>query len=121
MSDSPYPLFDPAYLTDQEQVRLQNLQTLIAAGVEPYPARVQRTHTIAEARALHAEGNATGEVSIAGRLKAFRNMGKGAQDLHQYVQAHARLIEKLYFAYTTCPSCAKAYGHNYVVAFAKVA
>jgi len=76
VSDSPYPLFDPAHLTDQEQVRLQNLQTLIAAGVEPYPARVQRTHTIAEARALHAEGNATGEVSIAGRLKAFRNMGK---------------------------------------------
>ncbi|MCC6996631.1 MAG: hypothetical protein IT370_18615 [Deltaproteobacteria bacterium] len=51
----------------------------------------------------------------------FRNMGKWAKDMHRYVQAHARLIEKLYFAYTTCPSCAKAYGHNYVVAFAKVA
>ena len=30
-------------------------------------------------------------------------------------------IEKLYCWYTTCPKCAKAYGENYVVLFAKVA
>jgi len=29
-------------------------------------------------------------------------------------------LDKLYFGYTTCPSCAKAYGKNYVVLFAKV-
>lgn len=31
-----------------------------------------------------------------------------------------RTLEKLYFGYTTCPKCAKAYGKNYVVLFAKV-
>jgi hypothetical protein len=36
------------------------------------------------------------------------------------VQAQGRTLEKLYFAYTTCPACAKAYGKNYVIAFAKV-
>jgi hypothetical protein len=47
-----HPLFDPANLTDQEAARLKNLEGLIAAGVEPYPARATRTHTIAAARAL---------------------------------------------------------------------
>lgn len=29
-------------------------------------------------------------------------------------------MEQLYFAYTTCPKCAKAYGHNWVIVFARV-
>lgn len=28
---------------------------------------------------------------------------------------------ELYFHYTTCPKCAKKYGHNYVVLFTEVA
>jgi hypothetical protein len=30
------------------------------------------------------------------------------------------MLKKLYFSYTTCPACAKAYGKNYVVLFAQV-
>jgi hypothetical protein len=29
-------------------------------------------------------------------------------------------MEKLYFYYTMCPKCAKAYGQNYTVILAKV-
>ena len=76
MSESPHSLFDPTQLTDQEQARLQNLQALRAAGIDPYPARVQRTHTIAQVRELHTTGNSPASVTITGRLKAFRNMGK---------------------------------------------
>lgn len=76
MSDSPHHLFDPANLTDQERARLQNLQTLIDAGIEPYPARVKRSHTIAEARALHTENATETEVTVTGRLKRIRIMGK---------------------------------------------
>lgn len=75
MSDSSHPLLDPANLSDQEQARRQNLQTLIDAGIDPYPARVQRTHSMAEARALHESGQ-TGPVTIVGRIKAIRVMGK---------------------------------------------
>ncbi|MCE7984919.1 MAG: lysine--tRNA ligase [Caldilinea sp. CFX5] len=86
MSESSHHLFDPAHLTDQEQARLQNLQTLVEAGIDPYPARVQRSHTIAAARALYTngdfeqspvtEGEPTVEVSVTGRLKRIRVMGK---------------------------------------------
>ena len=76
MSESSHHLFDPAQLTDQEQARLKNLQTLVEAGVDPYPARVQRTHTIAAARALYTETMPETQVTVTGRLKRIRVMGK---------------------------------------------
>ena len=76
MSESSHHLFDPAQLTDQEQARLHNLQTLVEAGIDPYPARVQRTHTIAAARALYTEGMPETQVTVTGRLKRIRIMGK---------------------------------------------
>jgi lysyl-tRNA synthetase class 2 len=72
-----HPLFDPERLSDQEQSRLKNLQGLIEAGIDPYPARAKRTHTIAAARALYEQGKSEGqEVSVAGRLRRIRIMGK---------------------------------------------
>ena len=76
MTDSPLELFDPSNLTDQEQARLANLRGLIAAGIDPYPARVERTHTIAEARALHEAGASDTVVTVTGRLTRNRDMGK---------------------------------------------
>ena len=29
-------------------------------------------------------------------------------------------VKKYYFYFTTCPKCAKKYGHNYIVAFAQI-
>lgn len=76
-TETPHALFDPANLTDQEQVRLQNLQALVASGITPYPARVERTHTIAAARSLYESGAAGEEpVTVTGRLKRIRVMGK---------------------------------------------
>lgn len=50
----------------------------------------------------------------------FRDAGNWAREMKDYVAQQGRTLEKLYFGYTTCPSCAKAYGKNYVVLFAKV-
>ncbi len=77
MTDAAESLFAPEHLTDQEQARLHNLQALREAGIDPYPARVKRSHSIAAARALY-EANDLGDepVSIAGRLKRIRVMGK---------------------------------------------
>jgi hypothetical protein len=38
----------------------------------------------------------------------------------EYVENKGRKLKKLYFSYTTCPRCAKAYGKNYVVLFAQI-
>lgn len=50
----------------------------------------------------------------------FSDAGKWAEDMKRHVESTGHTMQKLYFAYTTCPRCAKAYGHNYVVLFAKV-
>lgn len=50
----------------------------------------------------------------------FRQAGDWARQMQDHVAAKGRTLEKLYFGYTTCPKCAKAYGKNYVVLFAKV-
>ena len=59
---------------------MEKLERLRARGVEPYPRRVKRTHTIAEAlaalEAAEAAGQEGGQVAIAGRLRSMRVMGK---------------------------------------------
>jgi lysyl-tRNA synthetase class 2 len=65
---------------DERARRLAKLDTLRAAGVDPYPVRFDRDRTIAE---LHAEygaleaGAETGDVvRVAGRLLLIRRQGK---------------------------------------------
>lgn len=50
----------------------------------------------------------------------YQNVGKWASEMQQYVKEKDKVIKKLYFSYTTCPKCAKAYGKNYVVLFAQI-
>jgi hypothetical protein len=42
------------------------------------------------------------------------------KEINAYVASKNKKIKKYYFYYTTCPKCAKKYGHNYVVAFTEV-
>jgi hypothetical protein len=50
----------------------------------------------------------------------FRDAPKWANAMREYVAGAGKKLDKLYFGYTTCPACAKAYGKNYVVLFARV-
>ncbi len=50
----------------------------------------------------------------------FQNVAKWAKEMVEYVKFKDKNLEKLYFCYTTCPKCAKVYGKNYVVLFAKI-
>jgi hypothetical protein len=38
----------------------------------------------------------------------------------EYVKSKGKTMKRMYFFYTTCPACAKAYGKNYVVILAEV-
>ncbi len=50
----------------------------------------------------------------------YQRAGQWAKEMEAYVANKGRKIKKLYFSYTTCPKCAKAYGKNYVVLFAQI-
>src|SRR5436190_21879064 len=65
-----------------ERERLDKLQRIKDRGIEPYPNRVQRTHTtqaaIAEYDAAEPQGEAAEsiEVAVTGRLRSVRVTGK---------------------------------------------
>lgn len=72
-------------LSALEKIRLEKLQALRRMGIDPYPTRAERTHTSAEAIAAFeaaeraaGEGNPPAEVrvTLAGRLRSARPMGK---------------------------------------------
>ena len=50
----------------------------------------------------------------------YSRAGHWAKEMKDYVQSKGKILKKMYFSYTTCPKCAKAYGKNYVVLFAQV-
>ena len=67
-------------LTELEQQRAEKLERLRNVGVNPYPHRVNRTHTLAEALAAYEAAEAAAEegppVSVTGRIRSIRTMGK---------------------------------------------
>ena len=67
------------------QVRLEKLERIRQRGIEPYPHNYERTHTSAQAEELFAQAEAeqpenarTESVSVAGRIVAFRGMGRAS-------------------------------------------
>ena len=67
-------------LPEQMQVRREKRDRLIARGVDPYPVKVARTHTLAQVREEHghlAAGEETDVVvGVAGRVVFQRNTGR---------------------------------------------
>ena len=65
--------------TPLEKVRLEKLEELRAEGIEAYPTRAKRTHmsteAISEFEAKEKDGVEV-KVTLAGRLRASRSMGK---------------------------------------------
>ncbi len=81
--------------------RREKFQRLRDRGIEPFPHRYRRTHTVREAVALFraeeangGEETRTAPVSLGGRIMALRGMGKASfidlQDGTGHIQAHLR-------------------------------
>ena len=67
--------------TSLEQNRLEKLEHLRAIGIEPYPNRVERTHTSEEIIKAFEAAEAGGQTepvtgTLTGRLRSMRPMGK---------------------------------------------
>jgi len=72
-------------LSDLVKARLEKLQALRAMGIDPYPARVRRTHSATEALTLFETAEAQGaldelpsELHLAGRIVSLRIMGRAS-------------------------------------------
>jgi hypothetical protein len=50
----------------------------------------------------------------------YSSVPKWVKEMNMYLSKKHEKSKRYYFYFTTCPKCAKKYGHNYVVAFAQV-
>ncbi len=81
------------------QARLEKLRRLREEGIDPYPPRFSRSHSIGEVIAgfssLATEEHSGEQVMIAGRLIALRRMGRAVfldlRDVSGRIQVHASL------------------------------
>jgi hypothetical protein len=68
----------------------------------------------------------TENIKISGKMFSkvyeghFKDTGKWMKDFKNTIQTKGIKAEKMFMWYTTCPKCAKKYGKNFVVIFAKV-
>ncbi len=86
MSETPPGPVADDDLPEQMQVRREKRQRLLDRGIEPYPADVERTHTIRQIRETFDTALSAGElepdtrtgerVAITGRVIFLRNTGK---------------------------------------------
>ncbi|TMB82656.1 MAG: lysine--tRNA ligase [Chloroflexi bacterium] len=66
-------------MADEREMRLQRLHTLREQGINPYPNRVKRTHTISEILQHFDEWQGPeGAFTVTGRIRLMREMGKVA-------------------------------------------
>src|SRR5258707_13765933 len=69
-------ILEEHFMTDQREVRLQRLHALRERGINPYPNRVERTHTIAEVlQHFDAWRGEEGDFILTGRIRLMRSQG----------------------------------------------
>ena len=83
-------------MADEREIRLQRLHALREQGINPYPNRVMRTHTILEILQHFDEWQGPeGSFTITGRIRLMREMGKVAfvkiEDGTGSIQAYFRI------------------------------
>ena len=83
-------------MADEREIRLQRLHALREQGINPYPNRVMRTHTISEILQHFDEWQGPeNSFTITGRIRLMREMGKVAflkiEDGTGNIQAYFRI------------------------------
>jgi len=50
----------------------------------------------------------------------FKEISNWIKEFKQFLEKQTKPVKDLFVFYTTCPNCAKVYGHNYIVLFGKI-
>ena len=107
-------LIDKANAKSKYQMMLTDSTSLF--GMDIYIAVKEKAKKIKGAKIAFISGTFLTKVFEG----PYSNTGKWAKEMENYVKRKKKKMKKLYFSYTTCPRCAKIYGKNYVVLFAKI-
>jgi hypothetical protein len=108
-------------LTKKCGVEVTDINDFIVMSYDPSPWKSELYMTVT---GEHPDLKNTVKLSGTFLTKVFdgpyNNIPKYMKEMEAYVQKQGRTSKKYYFYYTTCPKCAKKYGHNYIVVFVEV-
>lgn len=91
---------------------------LLATDPSPWKSELYMTVTkeVPGAENVRLSGNYLSKVFDG----PYNAVPKWIKEMENYVLSEGKKVKKYYIYFTTCPKCAKIYGHNYAVAFAQV-
>jgi hypothetical protein len=92
---------------------------MLGEELSPFRSNIylEVTHYVPEANMIALSGTFLAKAFEG----PFRNAPRWIAEMERLVSARGQKVLRLLFGYTTCPSCARAYGENYVVLYAQVA
>jgi len=97
-----------------------NIKDFLLLAYDPSPWRSELYMTVTK------EVPGADNVRLSGRYitKVFdgpyNSPPKWVKEMDSFVKSKGKTPKKYLFYFTTCPRCAKVYGHNYAVVFAQV-
>lgn len=74
------------------------------------------SHDVPGAEMVHLSGDFLTKVFDG----PYSEIPRWCEELESMVLDRGEFLKRIWFFYTTCPRCAKTYGHNYVVGFAEL-
>ena len=91
---------------------------MLAYDPSPWKSEIYMTVTkeVPDARNVNLSGTYLTQVFDG----PYNAVPKWIKAIDAYVASKGKKVKRYYFYYTTCPKCAKKYGHNYCVAFTEV-
>ena len=86
------------------------------------PSPWKSEHYIAVTKEVPSANNAKLSGTFVSKVfdGPFNAVPKWIKEMDKYLTEKGKKSKKYYFYFTTCPKCAKKYGHNYVVVFAQI-
>ena len=104
-------IIDKACARSKDQIILTDEKSLWGADIY-----IAVSDKIAEANMTTISGTFLSKVFEG----PYHEVGHWVKEMTEYAKNTNKIVKKLYFYYTTCPKCAKAYGKNYVVLLAQI-
>lgn len=109
-----------------EKVRLAgalpDIKDSLLLSYDPSPWKSELYYAVSK----FVPGGDTKNVTISGNFISkvfegpYNHIPKWIKEMEAFVKDQGHQVKKYYFYYTTCPKCAKKYGHNYVVILAEI-
>lgn len=97
-----------------------DMNDFIAMATDPTPFKSEFymavTKSVPEAENVKLSGTFMTKVFDG----PYGDVPKWIKEMDAWLNVQGKKAKKYYFYFTSCPKCAKAYGHNYAVAFAEV-